>query len=121
MTSSKAGTTCTGCTAASATGAPPNTRPHPQPDHHTANVRQSATSSPRKALGNLRLRLEDAHERLTPGLTCHQAKGREWDRVGVRLEESDAAVLRKGLDSTDEAHRSLYVALTRARVRSLAV
>lgn len=82
---------------------------------------ESQKRTPRKALGNLRLRLEDAHERLVPGLTCHQAKGREWDRVGVRLEESDVAVLRKGLDPADEAHRSLYVALTRARVRSLAV
>ncbi|MET8505325.1 UvrD-helicase domain-containing protein [Streptomyces sp. NPDC004787] len=82
---------------------------------------ESQKRTPRKALGNLRIRLGDAHKRLVPGLTCHQAKGKEWDRVGVRLEESDAAVLRKGLDPADEAHRSLYVALTRARVRSLAV
>lgn len=82
---------------------------------------ESQKRTPRKALGNLRMRLQNAHERLVPGLTCHQAKGREWDRVGMRLEESDAAVLRKGLDPADEAHRSLYVALTRARVHSLAV
>ncbi|MFI8888231.1 UvrD-helicase domain-containing protein [Streptomyces sp. NPDC053813] len=77
--------------------------------------------TPRKVLSNLRGRLEAAHEGPVPGLTCHQAKGREWDRVGVRLEESDAAALRKGLDPADEAHRSLYVALTRARECSLVV
>ncbi|MFJ8194116.1 ATP-binding domain-containing protein [Streptomyces sp. NPDC096094] len=67
------------------------------------------------------MRLGGAHERLVPGMTCHRAKGREWDRVEVRLEEADAAALHKGLDPADEAHRSLYVALTRARHRSLVV
>ena len=42
---SRAGTTCTVCTAASAIAVPPNTRPHSQPDHHTEGVRQSGTSS----------------------------------------------------------------------------
>ncbi|MFD5036327.1 DDE-type integrase/transposase/recombinase [Streptomyces sp. NPDC058377] len=41
----KAGTTCTDCTAASATSTPPTTRPHSQPDHHTKGGRQSGTSS----------------------------------------------------------------------------
>ncbi|MFG3344165.1 UvrD-helicase domain-containing protein [Streptomyces sp. NPDC048018] len=77
--------------------------------------------TPRKALGHLRTRLNVQHERLVLGLTCHQAKGREWDRVGVRLEESDVAALRKGLDPGDEAHRALYVALTRARHLSVMV
>ncbi|MFB6838920.1 ATP-binding domain-containing protein [Streptomyces sp. NPDC056361] len=67
------------------------------------------------------MRLEVSHEGLVPGLTCHQSKGREWNKVGVRLELSDAAALRKGLDSDDEAHRALYVALTRARHLSVAV
>ncbi|TSB31564.1 3'-5' exonuclease [Streptomyces benahoarensis] len=75
----------------------------------------------RAALANLRTRLEDAREGLVPGMTCHQAKGREWDRVGVRLKEADAAALRRGLDPTDEAHRALYVALTRPHHLSLAV
>jgi hypothetical protein len=44
--SSRAGTTCTDCIAASATAVPPNTRPHPQPEHHTDGIRQSGTSSP---------------------------------------------------------------------------
>ncbi|MFE7839405.1 ATP-binding domain-containing protein [Streptomyces sp. NPDC057474] len=77
--------------------------------------------TPRAAFANLRTRLEVAHEGLIPGMTCHQTKGREWDRVGVRLEEADTAVLRNGLDPADEAHRALYVALTRARHLSLAV
>ncbi|UKY48508.1 ATP-binding domain-containing protein [Streptomyces inhibens] len=77
--------------------------------------------APRTALADLRTRLEVAREGLVPGMTCHQAKGREWDRVGVRLEEADAAALRRGLDPTDEAHRALYVALTRTRHLSLAV
>ncbi|WP_149828436.1 ATP-binding domain-containing protein [Streptomyces tailanensis] len=77
--------------------------------------------TPRAALANLRTRLEIAHEGLIPGMTCHQAKGREWDRVGGRLEAADAAALRRGLDPTEESHRALYVALTRARHLSLAV
>ncbi|WUO16932.1 IS3 family transposase [Streptomyces sp. NBC_00289] len=47
LISSRAGTTCTVCTAASAIAVPPNTRPHSQPDHHTDGVRQSGTSSER--------------------------------------------------------------------------
>ncbi|MFD8687374.1 DUF6584 family protein [Streptomyces sp. NPDC059651] len=43
--SSRAGTTCTDCTAAPATSVPPSTKPHSQPDHHTNGVRQSGTSS----------------------------------------------------------------------------
>ncbi|MFF7143316.1 UvrD-helicase domain-containing protein [Streptomyces nodosus] len=77
--------------------------------------------TPRTGLKNLQTRLRVARERLVPGLTCHQAKGRQWDKVGVRLEETDAAALQNGLDPGNEDHRSLYVALTRARHLSLAV
>ncbi|MER5435988.1 UvrD-helicase domain-containing protein [Streptomyces sp. NPDC002588] len=77
--------------------------------------------TPRAALAKLRTRLEVAREGLVPGMTCHQAKGREWNRVGVRLEETDEASLLRGLNPTNEAHRALYVALTRARHLSLAV
>jgi DNA helicase II / ATP-dependent DNA helicase PcrA len=56
-----------------------------------------------------------------PAGTIKRPLTREWGRVGVRLEEADAAALRRGLDPTDEAHRALYVALTRARHLSLAV
>ncbi|MCC7365280.1 MAG: UvrD-helicase domain-containing protein [Dehalococcoidia bacterium] len=52
---------------------------------------------------------------LVPGMTIHQAKGCEWDRVGVRLSASHVARLRAGLSDSDETARSLYVALTRAR------
>jgi DNA helicase-2/ATP-dependent DNA helicase PcrA len=52
---------------------------------------------------------------LIPGMTIHQAKGREWDRVGVRLGEGEAARCRGGLDRNLETDRALYVALTRAR------
>lgn len=52
---------------------------------------------------------------LIPGFTVHQAKGREWDRVGVKLEEAEAVRLRTGLRIEEETDRRLYVALTRAR------
>ncbi|MGX1759384.1 UvrD-helicase domain-containing protein [Streptomyces lydicus] len=72
-------------------------------------------------LEKLRTRLRLPYDQLVPGLTCHQAKGREWDYVGVRLEESDLKALRTGLDPDDEDHRKIYVALTRARLLSVAV
>ena len=53
--------------------------------------------------------------RLVPGLTIHQAKGREWDHVGVRLDPSEFASLASGLDQSKEHDRAIYVALTRAR------
>lgn len=52
---------------------------------------------------------------LVPGLTIHQAKGREWDHVGVRLDASEFASLDAGLDQSKEHDRAIYVALTRAR------
>ena len=65
-------------------------------------------------------RLERIAERaretvVIPGLTVHQAKGREWPAVGVRLSTDDMKALAAGLDPTNERHRQLYVALTRAR------
>jgi DNA helicase-2/ATP-dependent DNA helicase PcrA len=53
--------------------------------------------------------------RLVPGMTIHQAKGREWEHVGVQLTSAEVAVLSAGLDQSMENHRALYVALTRAR------
>lgn len=50
-----------------------------------------------------------------PGLTVHQAKGREWARVGVVLTEKQADRLAKGLEEGRHDDRVLYVALTRAR------
>lgn len=52
---------------------------------------------------------------LIPGMTIHQAKGREWDHVGVRLTEGERGRLDRGLDQSSETDRALYVALTRAR------
>ncbi|WP_092555697.1 ATP-binding domain-containing protein [Actinoplanes derwentensis] len=49
-----------------------------------------------------------------PGLTVHQAKGREWDAVGVRLTDTEQAALQIGLDPLNSNHRIIYVALTRA-------
>jgi DNA helicase II / ATP-dependent DNA helicase PcrA len=56
-----------------------------------------------------------------PGLTIHQAKGREWRRVGVALSDVEVARLASGLDETREADRTLYVGLTRARESTCAV
>jgi DNA helicase-2/ATP-dependent DNA helicase PcrA len=59
---------------------------------------------------------------LVPGMTIHQAKGREWDTVGVCLTTQQIARLSVGLDPTLEEDRAAYVALTRARSEvSLAV
>jgi len=51
---------------------------------------------------------------LVPGMTIHQAKGREWRHVGVRLSDGEMARLAVGLDRDMEHDRALYVALTRA-------
>jgi DNA helicase-2/ATP-dependent DNA helicase PcrA len=48
-------------------------------------------------------------------MTIHQAKGKEWDRVGVRINDSQTKRLEEGLDQAIEGDRALYVALTRAR------
>ncbi|MGQ4353106.1 UvrD-helicase domain-containing protein [Streptomyces drozdowiczii] len=78
-------------------------------------------SSHIERLAALRTRLQQPSRRPVLGLTCHQAKGREWDHVGVRLEPTDVQALRQGLAHTNEDHRMLYVALTRARRQTLAV
>ena len=62
-----------------------------------------------------------SREQLVPGMTIHQAKGREWDRVGIRLTENQIGRLHAGLDRDDEEDRKLYVALTRARHEVCAV
>jgi len=60
---------------------------------------------------SLRLR----HENLIHGLTIFQAKGREWDRIGVALSKQDQELLAQGLSETRENDRLVYVALTRAK------
>lgn len=51
---------------------------------------------------------------LVPGMTVHQAKGREWDWVGVHLEAGQRERLAAGLVKEREGDRQIYVALTRA-------
>lgn len=55
------------------------------------------------------------------GLTTHQAKGREWDVVGVRLTPEERGALAAGLKVTRDTDRKLYVACTRARFRTVEV
>ena len=55
-------------------------------------------------------------EPLVMGLTVHQAKGREWDRVAVVLSAKQTEALGAGLQEADAGHRALYVACTRARI-----
>lgn len=52
--------------------------------------------------------------RMVPGMTVHQAKGREWPVVGVRLTAAEIARLATGLRQDRIDDRVLYVALTRA-------
>ena len=52
---------------------------------------------------------------LIPGLTVHQAKGCEWQRVGVALRSADLRRLSEGLHELEPEDCVLYVALTRAR------
>lgn len=72
-------------------------------------------------------RLADLQKRLmfpgrpVPGLTTHQAKGSEWEVVGVRLRDGERAALAAGLSSTEDMHRKIYVACTRARRRTVEV
>jgi hypothetical protein len=44
----------------------------------------------------------------------NQAKGKEWNAVGVRFKPSQIARIRDGLSETNADDRALYVALTRA-------
>ncbi len=52
---------------------------------------------------------------LVPGMTIHQAKGQEWNKVGIRLSDANLGRLGAGLNAKEERDRALYVALTRAR------
>ncbi|MBC7278678.1 UvrD-helicase domain-containing protein [Nocardioides sp.] len=64
----------------------------------------------------LRTRLQRGD--LIAGLTVHQAKGREWDRVGVVLTRAQERELHVGLRELEPEHCVLYVALTRAKYAS---
>jgi DNA helicase-2/ATP-dependent DNA helicase PcrA len=57
--------------------------------------------------------------RVIPGMTVHQAKGREWPVVGVRLSDTEVARLQAGLVQDQFDDRVLYVAITRAERRAV--
>lgn len=62
-----------------------------------------------------RLAVRLAKDSVVPGLTVYQAKGREWERVGVVLTRAQRALLTTGLHELDDEHCVVYVALTRAK------
>jgi DNA helicase II / ATP-dependent DNA helicase PcrA len=64
-------------------------------------------------LGALGRRLGRTH--VIPGMTIHQAKGREWASVGVHLQPDEEHHLAAGLSQERPPHRALYVGLTRAK------
>lgn len=79
-----------------------------------------------RAHANYLRRLEAMRERLklsslTPGITVHQAKGREWGHVVVALTPDDAERLAEGLSSDRARDRQLYVACTRAKHMTVGV
>lgn len=57
--------------------------------------------------------------RPVPGLTAHQAKGGEWPCVGVCLSPEEQEALSNGLDPSNDTHRKIYVACTRAQERTV--
>lgn len=57
--------------------------------------------------------------RVVLGLTIHQAKGREWDRVGLVLNPAQLDELASGLNRDSPDDRLLYVASTRAKDETL--
>ena len=67
----------------------------------------------RLQLAQLAIRLRQTN--LIPGLTVFQAKGREWERVGVALSRNQIDALKSGLRELEEEHCIIYVAITRAK------
>ncbi|WP_083404517.1 MULTISPECIES: UvrD-helicase domain-containing protein [unclassified Curtobacterium] len=81
----------------------------------TVQIRRGKSDGIRMAaLEALRRRLQQT-DTLIQGLTVHQAKGRQWRRVGVGLSASERAMLAEGLRPLVDAHCILYVAVTRAQ------
>lgn len=83
-------------------------------------LRNPMVSADRLRIEALQDRLMGA-EALVPGMTIHQAKGREWDYVAVCLDRRERETLARGLSHEWEADRKTYVACTRARMRTFAV
>jgi DNA helicase II / ATP-dependent DNA helicase PcrA len=59
--------------------------------------------------------------KLVPGLTIHQAKGREWEQVGVALTAPEQSRLTAGLTQASATDRALYVAFTRAKRHAFSI
>lgn len=75
-----------------------------------------STSEETKRVGLLeKLAARTANTALLPGMTVHQAKGCEWNHVGLALTGKQLSRLKAGLAENREGDRGLYVALTRAR------
>ena len=79
--------------------------------------RRGSVDAEQRQIGRLELLRQrlSTQQRLVPGMTIHQAKGQEWDHVGVLLNSAELSKLASGLNKADESDRALYVALTRAR------
>lgn len=52
---------------------------------------------------------------LVPGMTVHQAKGREWTHVALHVGPGQLSRLAAGLEQGRAGDREIYVALTRAK------
>jgi DNA helicase-2/ATP-dependent DNA helicase PcrA len=82
---------------------------------------ESGRKRPRRANDETRegelelLRARLKRRDLIPGLTVHQAKGCEWNRVGLALNYEQEGMLAQGLRELEPEHCVLYVALTRAK------
>jgi DNA helicase-2/ATP-dependent DNA helicase PcrA len=76
-------------------------------------MKESEEAGRIQLLGSLGRRLGTVH--LIPGMTIHQAKGREWASVGVHLVPDEVHHLAAGLSQERHSDRALYVALTRAK------
>ncbi|KAB8197657.1 AAA family ATPase [Nonomuraea phyllanthi] len=74
-----------------------------------------------RPLSHLRSYLQRDVSRPVPAVTVHQAKGREWPRVGVRLTSVEKAALSTGLNEGNDDHRIIYVALTRGKSMTVAI
>lgn len=51
-----------------------------------------------------------------PGLTFHQAKGKEWNSVDIALDQASRASLSAGLNPKNEDDRKIYVGATRGAI-----
>lgn len=72
----------------------------------------AATRNPNEYLRST-TRLDNRGECI-PGMTIHQAKGKEWPAVGVRLNSAQINRIQTGLSETSTEDRAIYVALTPA-------